>query len=84
MKRCLACNTCYTSSIRNYPSCNFVPTTVDGFDSYAPDFAYGGGGFKSNYFSELARLVGENLWFQSRNQLILWAIKGHCPNPVPS
>lgn len=80
MKRCLSCNVCYASSIRNCPNCGFVPALVDGFDSYAPDFAHGGGGFKSNYFFELARLEEANFWFRSRNQLIIWAIENYCPN----
>jgi len=53
---------------------------LDGFDSYAPDFAHDGGGFKSNYFFELARLEEANFWFRSRNQLIMWAIENYCPN----
>lgn len=80
MKRCLRCDTRYVSSIRDCPECGFGPTPVDGFDSYAPDLAHGGGGFKPNYFSELAQLEGTNFWFRSRNQLILWALKEYCPN----
>jgi SAM-dependent methyltransferase len=53
---------------------------VDGFDSYAPDFAHDGGGFKSNYFSDLARLEETNFWFRARNQLIIWAIEKYCQN----
>jgi SAM-dependent methyltransferase len=80
MKRCLSCNACNASSIRNCPNCGFVPAFVDGFDSYAPDFAHEGGGFKSNYFSELARLEEANFWFLSRNKLIMWALENFCPN----
>ena len=80
MKLCLSCNERYASSIRNCPSCGFVPALIDGFDSYAPDFAHEGGGFKSNYFSELARLEEANFWFRSRNKLLMWAIENYCPN----
>lgn len=80
MKRCLCCNACYASSICNCPNCGLVPAFVDGFDSYAPDFAHDGGGFKSNYFLELASLEEANFWFRSRNQLIMWAIENYCPN----
>jgi len=78
MKRCLACNAQYPSLITNCPSCEFGPVLVDGFHAYAPDCAHGGGGFKSNYFSELARLEDGNFWFRSRNQLILWALNEYC------
>ncbi len=80
MKRCLSCDTRHASSIRNCPHCGSTPAHVDGFDSYAPDFAHGGGGFKSTYFSDLARLEDANFWFQSRNKLLLWALGNYCPN----
>jgi SAM-dependent methyltransferase len=80
MKHCLSCNARYASSIRNCPSCGFIPPLVDGFDSYAPDFAHDGAGFKSDYFSELARLEETNFWFRSRNKLLMWAIEKYYPN----
>lgn len=80
MKRCLCCRARYSSSIRTCPACGLVTELVDGFDSYAPDLAHDGGGFKSNYFSELARLEDANFWFRSRNKLLLWAIEKYCPN----
>lgn len=80
MKRCLRCDTRYVFSARYCPKCGFGPTIVDGFDSYAPELAHGGGGFKENYFSELAQLESANFWFRSRNQLLLWALKEYCPN----
>lgn len=80
MKRCLSCDARYAHSTRNCPSCDFAPALIDGFDSYAPDFANDGGGFKSNYFSELARLEEDNFWFQSRNKLVMWALENYCSN----
>lgn len=80
MRRCLSCDTRYASSTKDCPNCGFSPTLVDGFDSYAPGFAHNGGGFKSNYFSELARLEESNFWFRSRNRLLMWAIEKYRPN----
>lgn len=80
MKRCLSCSTLYATSTGHCPHCQFTPALINGFDSYAPAFAYESGGFKSDYFSELARLEENNFWFQSRNQLILWAIGKFAPN----
>lgn len=77
MKRCLSCNARYNYSVRNCPSCGFTPALVDGFDSYASNFMHDGGGFKSEYFSELACLEEANFWFRSRNQLIMWAIENY-------
>jgi SAM-dependent methyltransferase len=80
MKCCLSCDTRHLSSIQNCPNCGFVPALIDGFDSYAPNFANEGGGFKSTYFSELARLEETNFWFRSRNKLLIWALKKYCLN----
>lgn len=80
MKRCLSCHTQYDASMTICPSCGFKPALMDGFESYAPDFVHVGGGFKSSYFSDLARLEEANFWFRSRNRLILWALDKYCPN----
>ena len=80
MKRCLNCNEHYSSSNIVCPKCGFEPVLVDGFHAYAPKFAHTGSGFKSSYFSDLARLEEANFWFQSRNQLILWALEEYCQN----
>ena len=80
MKRCLSCNALYVSSLEGCSVCGFKPLFVDGFYAYAPDLAHGGGGFKSNYFSDLASLEDTNFWFRSRNQLILWALREYCQN----
>ncbi|MBF0460466.1 MAG: class I SAM-dependent methyltransferase [Magnetococcales bacterium] len=79
MKRCLACETHYTSSMIHCPNCDFEPMVLDGFDAYAPNLAYAGSGFKASYFAELARLETDNFWFRSRNRLILWMIEKYCP-----
>jgi SAM-dependent methyltransferase len=80
MKRCLACDAHYASSMADCPICGFRPVLVEGFNAYAPDFAYDSEGFKSSYFSDLARLEENNFWFRSRNQLILWALDKYCHN----
>jgi SAM-dependent methyltransferase len=78
MKRCLSCKHIFSSSATDCPTCGYSPVFDDGFPLYAPDFAKGGGGFKSSYFPELARLEAQNFWFRSRNQLIVWALKEYC------
>lgn len=66
--------------MKNCPACGTGPAVVDGFCAYAPESSHGGGGFKSHYFSELARLEEANFWFRSRNLLVTWAIKTFCPD----
>ena len=80
MRRCLSCFIHYPSLIEKCPICGFTPTLVEGFDSYAPDSAHEGGGFKSNYFSDLANLEDANFWFLSRNKLIMWTLGKYFPN----
>lgn len=78
MKRCLACNKSYMTSLFECPNCSVQPAIIDGFDSYAPQYAHEGGGFKKSYFAKLAQLEERHFWFQSRNKIILWAIKKYC------
>jgi SAM-dependent methyltransferase len=80
MKRCLVCHTGYATSSKRCPECGFGPVIVDGFESYAPDLAREGGGFKSSYFLDLARLEDASFWFRSRNELIIWALKNYGQN----
>jgi SAM-dependent methyltransferase len=75
MKRCLACNAHYTSSLTYCPACGFGPVLVNGFYAYAPEFSRAETGFKSIYFSDLARLEEANFWFRARNTLLIWALK---------
>jgi SAM-dependent methyltransferase len=79
MKRCQSCDKLYESSIMDCPVCGVSAAIVDGFNAYAPEFAYNGGGFKASYFYDLAQLEDSNFWFRSRNQLIIWALKEYCP-----
>ncbi len=78
MKRCIVCQCNFPSSVTKCPDCGFSPALEEGFPLYAPSFAVSGGGFKSSYFSELASLEERNFWFQSRNQLIVWALNKYC------
>ena len=80
MRRCISCCVGYAYSMQICPGCGFVPIVIDGFDSYAPDFAHEGGGFKENYFSDLANLEDAHFWFLSRNELIMWALEKYSPN----
>lgn len=78
MKRCLDCNTPFAVSNTACPACGWRPETQNGFPAYAPAFAHEGGGFKASYFSELAQLEANNVWFRGRNRLLLWALEKYC------
>jgi SAM-dependent methyltransferase len=78
VKRCLHCNESFESALARCPACGEGPSEVDGFVAYAPEYARGGGGFKADYYAELARLEDRNFWFRARNALILWAVEKYC------
>jgi SAM-dependent methyltransferase len=80
MKICLHCKYIFSFDEWTCPSCGHQPERLNGVEAHAPEFANDGGGFKAEYFSELARLEAENFWFRARNQLILWAIRTYKPD----
>lgn len=80
MKVCLQCKNLFSSDEWICSSCGHQPKRLNGIEAHAPEFANGGGGFKSEYFSELSKLEAENFWFRARNELILWALRIYKPN----
>jgi SAM-dependent methyltransferase len=80
MKRCLACGTIFETHKDRCPECGVTPVRENGFPSYAPSYAHDGGGFKANYFANLAKLEEANFWFRARNKLITWALAKYKPD----
>uniref|UniRef100_UPI004047C3CB class I SAM-dependent methyltransferase n=1 Tax=Polynucleobacter sp. TaxID=2029855 RepID=UPI004047C3CB len=80
MKKCLECVNVYVSEEWRCPSCGHQTESLNGIHAHAPDFAHGGGGFKSEYFSELFKLEEKNFWFRARNEIILWALRTYKPD----
>ncbi|RYG24587.1 MAG: class I SAM-dependent methyltransferase [Burkholderiales bacterium] len=80
MKRCLHCGQEHDVVLAVCPRCAVSPPKIGGFQSYAPELACGGGGFKQDYFKSLAALEAANFWFRGRNELILWALQAYCPD----
>lgn len=80
MKVCLKCEHVFSAVQWACPLCSYEPVRLDGIEVHAAEFATGGGGFKPEYFSELASLEASNFWFQARNELILWALRTYKPD----
>lgn len=80
MKICLKCENTFSSAEWICPFCSYEPARLNGVEAHAWEFANGGGGFKSEYFFDLARLEATNFWFRARNELILWALRAYKPN----
>lgn len=79
MKICLSCDATFSSLEDICNSCGFTPEIFEGFPAYAASSALEDSGFKSSYFTNLAKLEDQNFWFRARNQLIIWALKRYCP-----
>ncbi|MDR9808752.1 class I SAM-dependent methyltransferase [Rhizobium hidalgonense] len=79
--RCLGCGTKFDSEAGrpHCPACRWEPEEIGGIAAYAPQFANQGGGFEASYFKVLSELEATNFWFQSRNDLILWALRKYHP-----
>ena len=80
MKVCLQCEYVFSSDRWVCPLCGYQPEHFEGFEAHAAEFAYKWEGFKSEYFSNLAKLESASFWFQARNEIILWALQTYKPN----
>lgn len=80
MKICLKCAEVFSSDEWVCPACGYGPVRLNGVESHAAEFSNSGGGFKSEYFDELAKLESGNFWFRARNKLILWALSMYKPD----
>lgn len=77
MRVCLKCEHVFSSGGWTCPSCGYEPVRLNGIVHHAEEFVCGGGGFKAEYFAELARLEAANFWFRARNEFILWALRSY-------
>lgn len=80
MKACLRCHRVFSSDGWTCPVCGYGPARLNGVEAHAAEMAHGGGGFKPEYFAELARSESANFWFKARNALILWALRRYSPD----
>jgi SAM-dependent methyltransferase len=79
MRRCLACDACFEAAAVRCPTCGHEPPSIDGFPAFAPELAAEGGGFRPEYFEQLAALEAASFWFRARNDLIAWACQTYFP-----
>lgn len=79
MKRCLNCNTTFTSDNWTCPKCGFTPAERNGLLAFAPQFAEVSDGFEASFFDHLAEVEKGHFWFESRNRLLQWAFAKYFP-----
>lgn len=80
MKVCLRCQHFFSGVDWACTACGFAPVRQGGIHAHAPDLATEGGGFKAEYFDDLARLEAANFWFRARNELLVWALATYQPD----
>lgn len=61
-------------------TCSNSPTEDNGFFVLAPQVANMNTGFKPEYFGSLFEIESQHFWFQTRSQLILWALEKYFPD----
>ena len=79
MKICLACGNLFEANDFRCPVCGHSPELRDGYPAFSPELAVGNNGFKTGFFSLLAKLEVGNFWFESRNRLLTWALGRYFP-----
>ncbi len=79
MKKCLPCNERFGDPGWKCPRCGFAPESKNGRWIFAPELSLQNDGFHVEDFELLSRAERDHFWFQSRNRLILWAIRRFFP-----
>lgn len=80
MKICLACGNCFETDDFCCSVCGHSPEVHDGHPAFAPELAAGYDGFEAKFFDRLAVLEDGNFWFESRNRLLIWALRRYFPD----
>ncbi len=75
MKICIKCGVRFEGGGWGCPECNEEPETRDGYLAFAPELSQASEGFEPHYFERLYKLEAKNFWFNSRNRLLVWAVK---------
>lgn len=79
MKRCIACDNTFNAETWTCPECGATPHSQEGFLCFAPEIASNSTEYDPKHFQLLSRLEDNSFWFQTRNQLIGWALKQFFP-----
>jgi SAM-dependent methyltransferase len=75
MRLCSNCSAPVKHPEKQCLSCLYLPERVGGILAFAPELAEKSDGFEAEYFRRLAGLEADSFWFQSRNRLIIWALR---------
>ncbi len=72
MKKCNHCHQTFKHDNWHCPHCKHTPQIIDDVAILAPNLQ---SGFESQYFEPLYQHEDSHFWFESRNHIIIWALK---------
>jgi SAM-dependent methyltransferase len=75
MKRCLGCGYVFEDPEWGCRRCSWQPPVREGYRAFAPAVADQNDGFEATFFGELAALEENHFWFESRNRILIWALR---------
>jgi SAM-dependent methyltransferase len=79
MKICISCGYRFEAQTWQCAKCGYLPEMRDTYPFFAPQLVDSYGGFEARFFHDLAKVENGNFWFESRNRLLIWALKRHFP-----
>ena len=80
MRLCPSCNKAITNGEAWIcHACGYEPPMVDGIRAFAPELSDTITGFDPAAYADLAALEADSFWFNSRNELIVHALRKYAP-----
>lgn len=80
MRRCLKCDTRFTSQAWTCPECRFTPESDDGIPVFAPVLAASISGYEAGLFdAHGGELADRSFWAVGRAEMIVWALRRYQP-----
>jgi SAM-dependent methyltransferase len=80
MKVCLSCDWRFEATGWLCPKCGHAPPSDRDIPLFSPALSRRAGGFKAEYFGNLAALEAGHFWFRNRNRLLNWALATYFPD----
>jgi SAM-dependent methyltransferase len=80
MKICISCGYRFEGEDWQCAKCGYLPEMLDGYPFFAPQLVDTYGGFEARFFHLLAEIEKGNFWFESRNRLLIWALRRYFSN----
>lgn len=80
MQICLTCEQQFKADNWRCPACGWLPEFQQGYPVFASHLLGKSDGFEEKLFALLAEIEPGHFWFESRNHLLLWALRRYFPH----